>query len=132
MTTNFSAKHVSVTEEEEYIVVGFADDAYQPTSYILLQRAYEWDEQDRELGMDAVYIERDDQSNAAYGGITQIDVANEQVVIHLTPETAQILGTDREIYIDLSLVSNEDVEVYAGLQRVCEGDIPLMMHKQPE
>lgn len=129
MTTNFLAKHVSVTEEEDHIVVGFVDDTHPPTSYILLQRAYAWDEQDRELGIDAVYIERDDQRNAGYGGIKQIGIANKRITLYLTPETAQLLATDTEIDIDISPVNSEGVDLYAGLQRVCEGTITLLMHK---
>lgn len=78
--------------------------------------------------MDAVYIERSDQSNAAYGGITQIDVADKQIIIYLSQETAKSLDTDTMIDIDISLANSKNVNLYAGLQQLCEGSITLIAH----
>jgi len=65
-TLKFKAKVAHASNEEECYMVGFADDAYDITHYILLQKAHSFDEQDIASGMDGEYLEVDGQENSGY------------------------------------------------------------------
>jgi len=43
--------------KEDFFIVGFADDEYEYQNYIIMQKAFNFDEQDISLGMDGEYIE---------------------------------------------------------------------------
>jgi len=58
----FTAKAVQFSKEEDYYMVGFADDEYEYQNYIVMQRAFEFDEQDLASGMDGEYLEINEES----------------------------------------------------------------------
>lgn len=66
----FKATVVSVDEQDEAYIVGFADDEMEPTQYITLQRSIEDDEQDDELGLNTYFLEIGDPAVSGYGGIS--------------------------------------------------------------
>ena len=72
----FAAIDVVVDDSDDnFILVGFADE--QDGRYrdaLHFQRSYEFDEQDVALGMDQVYVERNGQSQGAYGGIERVEL----------------------------------------------------------
>lgn len=78
---------------------GFEQVTADSRQYVMLQRSYEFDEQDIELGMDNVYIERDDQLWSAYGGILQFALERKRVLVKLGAETAAKLGAESEYEI---------------------------------
>lgn len=53
--------------DDNSFLIGFADDGTDPTEYVIVEKAFEFDEQDIELGMDTYYFEYADQSNSGYG-----------------------------------------------------------------
>lgn len=67
-------------EEGEYlwVTLGFASEE-NPLDVLHIVCSCEIEPQDRDGGMDAIYLERDDQSRGGYGGAERI-VAGEQTV----------------------------------------------------
>lgn len=122
--TSFKATHISVTHEDDYLLVGFADDEFDAGEYLMLQRAYEFDEQDTAHGMDTVYIERNDQSQSTYGGITRVLLAQTYVQVMLTATAADALACDQMITIIITAIPQELTEVHAALAEICRNVIP--------
>jgi hypothetical protein len=118
----FTANNVVVDDSDDnFILVGFADE--QDGRYraaLHFQRSYEFDEQDVALGMDQVYVERNDQRQGAYGGIEYVEVHPNRVRIVVGGQTAQRLG-DSEFEIGLSLAPDEFNRLRVALQAVFEG-----------
>lgn len=75
----FNAKIVSVDEQDEAYIVGFADDELEPTQYIILQRAIEDDVQDDELGLNTYFLEIGDPAVSGYGGINSATLKQGQL-----------------------------------------------------
>jgi hypothetical protein len=89
----FKAKFVSFQNEDGIVVVGFADDEFQTTQYVLLQRTLEPDEQDRKLGHDKVHVELDSQNRSGYGGIERIQMEGSALRFALNAKGSKFLGT---------------------------------------
>src|SRR5262245_20554416 len=104
----FAANDVAVDDSDDnFILVGFADE--QDGRYrdaLHFQLSYEFDEQDVALGMDQVYVERNGQSQGAYGGIERVELHIDRVRIVVRGQPAQPLG-DSEFEIGLSLAAEE-------------------------
>jgi hypothetical protein len=106
--------------DEEFIVVGFADEqGGQCREALHFQRAYEFDEQDVELGMNDVYVERGIQAGAAYGGVIKVELHRDRVLVVVNRATAEKLG-DCEFEILFSVSAKEFEDLRAGLRRVFE------------
>jgi hypothetical protein len=118
----FHANTVVVDDsDEDYILVGFADEAdgrYRDS--LVLQRSYEFDEQDVALGMDQVHIERNEQSRGGYGGILRFELRRDRVAVALDSRMAAQLGDDA---FEITFAIDEDafVQLRAGLRAVFRG-----------
>ena len=95
----FHATCVVAIEDESGWVVGLADDEFDTNHYIQFQRAHVFDEQDKALGLDTYYVEKDDQSNSCYGGIESIDLRADSIQMNLDEAGAQSLGLDKAVLI---------------------------------
>jgi hypothetical protein len=118
----FAANIVAVDDsDDDFILVGFAeeqDGRYREALHF--QRSYRFDERDLKLGMDQVYVERNDQVAGAYGGIERVELYPDSVRVVVSGRTAQELG-DREFEIGLSLPPEEFEKLRQGLRIVFEG-----------
>jgi len=70
MNPNFHAGHVNVEDMGDYLLVGFADRQFATEDYLTLQRAHEFDEQDRRTGMADVYVERNAGLRRCFDGFS--------------------------------------------------------------
>jgi hypothetical protein len=71
----FEAECVVVAHPDgECHLVGFADRKFGTQVYLMLHRAFEFDEQDVDLGMDTYHVEWCDQRNSGYGGIERFEL----------------------------------------------------------
>lgn len=112
--------------DDEFILVGFADE--QDGDYresIHFQRAYEFDEQDIQLGMNAIYIERGIQGGSGYGGIDSVALQRDLIKIFVSGRTAESLG-DHLFEIEFSMDAIEFTRLRDGLRRVFEGTTVLL------
>lgn len=115
------AKNVGFEDRVEFLLIWFADEDANPCQYLMLQRAREFDEQDRTLGMDDVYIERDDQGWSAYGGILRFELCNDRAYLKLDDCTATKIGGVSEIEVHFNPDPIKIRELATGLQMVFSG-----------
>ena len=127
MPTTFDAHHIAISHEDTFLLVGFADQEFDTQVYLMLQRAYEFDEQDHALGMDTVYIERDDQSQSTYGGIERVTLTPRALSLTLSTETANALGSETDLCIAITPNATELRALHAGLHQLCAERVPLVI-----
>lgn len=100
MTTQIRANFLYAdSDEDNGIMVGFADDQFDTKEHLLLQKSIVFDEKDKEMGFDKVYINYGDQKNATYGGILKFILKNGIARIYLESKAANELNTDEQIEI---------------------------------
>lgn len=96
MSATFHASKVAAEDMEDFWLVGFANREKAPREYLLLQRAYEFDEHDRRLGMATYYVERNDQKQSQYGGIESFVLQRDQVTVTFdAPTTSRFRGEEQ-------------------------------------
>lgn len=115
------ANNVGYEDRVEFLLIWFADEGTNPCQYLMLQRACEFDEQDRTLGMDDVYIERDDQGWSAYGGLLRVEQHNDRAYMKLDDCTATKIGGVNEIEVRFNSDPAKLQELATGLQLVFAG-----------
>jgi hypothetical protein len=72
MNPDFKATCAHVEDMGDHLSVGLADKQHGTVDFLTFQRAYEFDDEDVRLGMDAVYVERNDQGFSGYGGMCSV------------------------------------------------------------
>lgn len=99
-TLGFTAKSIFVENniEDGYWVVGIADDPEDYRHYVIAQRAFEYTEQDKALGMASHYLEVDGQENSVYGCVLGIKRTESIVVFRI--DNRKIKGLD-EIVVNI-------------------------------
>ena len=124
MEINFIANEIvyEVTEYNSYLV-GFADDKNEPKEYVIVERAFEFDEQDIKLGMDSYYFEYSDQSNSGYGLCDKVILRQNEIVF-----SAKHKCMDDITSITVSYNENiiEDVNEYRKMLSNIFGDILII------
>ena len=108
-------------DDPALILVGFESERGGARHYLMLQRSRELDQQDIASGMDAVYIERDDQGHSAYGGITRFELRRDRALIRLDDDTAGKLGGEGEIEVRFGLDDEQFEGLRAALAEVFHG-----------
>ena len=107
MLLSFRASDIECEEEDDVYFVSFLNSKGGKYEYVTLQNPREYSEQDISLGMDKVYIERDDQFFASYGGIEGVNVHRRSINIHLSDEAAKKLDDIEEIEINFDISDEE-------------------------
>ncbi|UXU88227.1 Imm10 family immunity protein [Burkholderia sp. S-53] len=118
MDFRFFANVATYTFEDGVHIVGLADHD-PPSSYVILQRGIEDDEQDEALGPDTYYMEVGEDGVAGYGGIASVLLREEMLNIELShdatwPEglalvTIVVRATDRLEHLKQGLTA-----IFAG------------------
>src|SRR5689334_7746324 len=118
----FTANTVVVDDsDDDFILVGFADDRDGAQRDALhFQRSHEFDAQDVALGMNSVYVERNDQSQGGYGGVERVELRPDGLRVVVAGELAHRMG-DREFEITFSLPADEFDRLRSGLRKVFAG-----------
>lgn len=95
MNKELVANRVSFDEDDIIAVFAFFADERQPVEYVMLQYPLQTDEQDRRLGLDGLYIERDDQAFGCYRGVESIQRIGDRIEIGLNAEGKRRLKVER-------------------------------------
>jgi hypothetical protein len=106
------ATYIGIEDDGYVFVLGFADDAFAPQKYVLLQRGLE-----------------PDQSRSGYGGIASVRYRDGTLFIALTPEGKAFLAVDDEIAITLSCDEVMIARALEALPVVAKGDFPIEIEK---
>ncbi len=124
----FEAKSVAVEHPDgEFHLVGFADHEFNTNIYLMLQRAFEFDEQDVELGMDTYHVEWCGQESSRYGGISQFVLKPNGAEITFVPDTAETLDGMGRLSIFFQLAPSEYLALREALNRIFEGSGCLLV-----
>lgn len=102
----FVANCVVIDDMEDYWFVGFADSELNTEHYLMLERAYEDDEQDIANGMNTYHVELDDQGFSCYGGIERFALSKHKVVIQFNQSGTQSLGVNK---LEIQFTSDNDL-----------------------
>jgi Immunity protein 10 len=114
----FHASCVAVDTDPDAWVVTFADAEFNPTRYLLLQRDRTPTASDRELGLDGYHVEFDAQHQSCYGGIEQLELHGDRLVIAFDDEGASVLGGEGFFTIGFALRERQLEQL-----RACLADI---------
>ncbi|MBB4128791.1 hypothetical protein GGR77_004122 [Xanthomonas translucens] len=107
--------------EGECHLVGFADQAFDTTAYLLLQRAFAFDEQDVALGMDTYHVEWSGQEISGYGGISQFLLSRSHARITFAPDSPMARGGMAVLTIVFQLVPSEYLALQDALHHIFQG-----------
>jgi hypothetical protein len=94
------ATAVGLMREEDCEILVIAEDPQSTDGVLEVQRAFEFDEQDRQLGQDT-YCLVVNAGPVHYGGVERWNATDGGVRVQLTPECAADLGIDTELEIHL-------------------------------
>jgi hypothetical protein len=86
MNEELVATKVSFDEDDTMAVFSFCADEGQSTEYLMLRYPLQMDEQDRHLGLDGLYIERNEQGFGCYRGVESIRRIGDRIEIDLNAE----------------------------------------------
>lgn len=92
-----------------------------PRDYLMFERAHEFDEQDRRLGMAEVYVERNGREWSCYGHMEAVELLNDRLRVQFDERGAQSMAGQREIEVTLEMTQERLEAVRAGLRRCFEG-----------
>jgi hypothetical protein len=85
--------------DDKFYLVGFADDEFDTNIYLMLQKAFSFDEQDKKLGMNQIYLEFKDQEHSCYGGVKRLELGEESCTIDLDAKASKTLGLPQSFTI---------------------------------
>ena len=103
MSRNFNAACVSVEEDSDLWLVGFADAEFNTRHYVLLQREKSPQADDIALSLDGYRVEVDDQGKSWYGGIKYFELFPDRAVIEFADEALSILADEKQIVVGFTL-----------------------------
>jgi hypothetical protein len=118
MATTLHYNFATVNQEDGVQTVGFADDQFAPSQYLLFQRSLD---KDLEGETDEIYIERNGQSQGIYGGVERLVLSRDHAFLLFSSETAVAIGTEQEVNILFSVTDEEyqwlkaELEVIFGI-----------------
>jgi hypothetical protein len=118
-TTSFHTKSINIENMEQCYLVIF----YNIGEYFLLQRAYDLDSNNQEIGMNTYYIEYCDQAQSIYGGIDSIVLYRDKVDIKLNEEASNQLKINRNLSIGFTLDDGKYKELELQLKNIFIDDI---------
>jgi hypothetical protein len=121
MAPSFHATCVSIEDTEVCLQIGFADREFDTTEYLTLQRGRVLDEKDGRLGMASLYVERNDQCNGMYGGISHYELLPGRVRLHFDEKGAKVMRGLREMEITFAVSAEKLSALSAALRRCFEG-----------
>lgn len=122
MSYSFNAKICHASDDGDTTIIGFANDPEPPSRYVIVQRAREFDDQDRELGMDQHYLEINDQSRSAYGVIESVRLATGQLTISLKNTARDRLLLEGNIVLVFDQAGKEVKEALRYLYAIAKAD----------
>jgi hypothetical protein len=126
MSKELMANRVSFEEDDMMAVFAFCADEGKSAEYVMLQYPLQTDEQDRRLGLDGLYIERDDQAIGCYRGVESIRRSGDRIEISLNAEGKRRLKVERMIIAPAHWSSTID-QGLARLAQLSDGEYDVQV-----
>jgi Immunity protein 10 len=122
MTKNyqFSAHYIFVEDDDSMTRIGFADDEFSPSKLMLIQKASNVDERERAMGFEKLHIQIEDESRSRYGGITEIRVSSENLVVSLDQPARFALKIEGNVEIAIDPSHPVLERAISRLKKMCE------------
>jgi hypothetical protein len=102
-------------------LVGFADAEFDTQLYLMLQRSFEDEQQDIQLGHDTYHVEWCDQGRSGYGGIDRFVLKRNFVEVIFSPDMAKTLGGLELLRIAIQMNGEARQALEAALSTVFRG-----------
>jgi hypothetical protein len=122
MSYKFNASHLFLERDGQTEMVGFADDPLSPYKYVIIQRSISATKSEKDLGLDAINIQVEDESRSKYGGITAITVDDERLLISLNTDAQKKLQISGDIKISITPENPNFISVLSSLIEMCRRD----------
>jgi hypothetical protein len=120
MLAKLVAEHVTITEDDGILLVGFFSNP-EHAKYVMLSRQMD-DPECKDPDSRMVHVERDDQRWSSYGGISQCILSRGLLKVQLTPAGRRELGCDEvKVTFKADVVPLEALGI--ALQRLFEFDL---------
>jgi|SRR5579885_3611987 hypothetical protein len=94
-----TANCVTCQTQDDVAMLGFADDEFNTTQYVMLQKGLKPSQQDREQGFDQPHIEVNSQIHSGYCGVVEAQLQENRLVLKLDPQAAADMSVDDTIEI---------------------------------
>lgn len=117
-----NAHHIAVDTDGSTVVIGFADNEFSPSRFVLIQKSLKVDERDRAMGFDKVHIQIEDQSRSGYGGIVEVSAGHDRLTVFLDQAARAALKIDGDIEILVDPNHAALRSVVLELKKLCEED----------
>ena len=121
MSRDFKAACVSIEEDLDLWLVGFADTEFNAQRYLLLQRGKSPQAQDIALGLDGYHVEVDHQTKSRYGGIKCFELFPDHAVVEFEEDALSLFGEERAIVIEFTLRRRELDQLRDCLAKIFKG-----------
>jgi len=121
VSRDFKAACVSIEEDLDLWLVGFADTEFNAQRYLLLQRGKSPQAQDIVLGPDAYQVEVDDQNRSCYEGIKRFELFHDHAVVEFEDATLPVLGGEKVIVVEFVLRQQQLDQLRACLAKIFKG-----------
>lgn len=112
---------VSIEEDADRLLVGFADAEFNAKRYLRLQRLKAPEADDISLGLDGYHVELDDQTSSCYGGIRSFELYPDRAIVEFDRDAAAVLGGADAIVVEFVLRRKQLEQLRDGLARVFNG-----------
>ena len=119
----FTANCVTWQTHDDVAMLGFADDEFNTTQYVILQKDLLPSQQDLQLGHDKPYIEIGDQRYSSFGGVVKAQLQENQLVLKLDAIAATNMSVDDIIEIAFHLSKERLKEAGNQLRLLLGNDI---------
>jgi hypothetical protein len=126
MNEELVANKVSFEEDDAMAVFAFCADEGQYSEYLMLQYPLQTDEQDRRLGLNGLYIERNDQAFGCYRGVESIRRIGDRIEIDLNAEGKRRLKMERMVIFPVHWSSTID-QGLARLAALSDGEYKVQV-----
>jgi hypothetical protein len=119
-----TAHYVTCQTQDDVAMLGFADDEFNTTQYVMLQKGLKPNQQDRECRFDQTYIEVNSQIHSGYGGVVEALLQENRLVLKLDPQAAADMSVDDTIEIAFQVQKGrleeiaEQLRLLLGAERV--------------
>lgn len=116
MNTILEYNFVSVTYDDDVLIVGFADAQFDTQHYLMFQRSLDEDEFNED-----VYVERDGQNQSTYGGIEKLILYRKKALFNFKLKTSQWLNLEQEVMINFSISDEKFNQLKIGFEKIFAG-----------
>jgi hypothetical protein len=120
VSRDLHAACVSIEEDADFWLVGFADAEFNSTRHLILQRDKSPRAQDIELGLDGYHVELDDQGKSCYGGIQRFELFPDHAVVEFEEDAHSIFGEDI-LVVEFTLRQQQLAQLRDYLARIFKG-----------